>query len=123
MTREELRRKRLQRGVQPIPEIGFHTLAGAEDREPRAEPRGAVGRREREDEADIAAEGGGGAVAGERVDRVLDRPRHGEREPGGGEETERAERVTRAVPPGGAREGERGRRQPRLPAACGLSAA
>ena len=65
----------------------------------------------------------GGAVAGERVDRVLDRPRHGEREPGGGEETERAERVTRAVPPGGAREGERGRRQPRLPAACGLSAA
>jgi len=55
--------------------------------------------------------------------RVLHRPRDGQRESGGRDETERAEGVARAVRAGGARDGVRGRGQPRLPAACGFSAA
>jgi hypothetical protein len=123
VTREKLRRKRLQRGVEPVAQIGLHALARPEDREARAQARGAVGGGEDEDQADVAAERGAGAVAAERVDRVLDRPRDGEREAGGREQTEGAERVTLAVPPDGEGDGVRGRRQPRLPAACGLSAA
>ena len=78
MTREELRRKRLQRGVEPVAQVGLHTLARPEDCEARAQPRGAVGGGEDEDQSDVAAERGGGAVTGQRIDRVLDRPRDGE---------------------------------------------
>jgi len=98
VAREEFRREFLQRGVQAVAQIGLHALRGADRREPRAEPRDPVGRGQRQDQADLAAEGGARALARERVDRVLDRPRDRQGEAGGRGETERAERVARAIP-------------------------
>src|SRR5439155_321610 len=90
VAREEFRREFLQRGVQAVAQIGLHALRGADRREPRAEPRDPVGRGQGQDQADLAAEGGAGALARQRVDRVLDRPRDRQGEAGGRGETERA---------------------------------
>src|SRR5437762_3205613 len=99
------------------------SCAAADDREPRAETRHAVGEREDDDEQHVLGERGAPGVVREGVDRPLERPRdrqRGERRgPEAGDTHAVADPVARDVPPDGARR----RRQPRLPAACGLSAA
>jgi hypothetical protein len=120
---EEFRRKSLKRRIQLVTQVGLDTLRGADRREARAEAGQPVRGGQRQDDGGIAGERSGRAVAREGVDGVLDRPRDGQGKARGRGETERAERIARAIPRDGVDEGACGRGQPRLPAACGLRAA
>ncbi len=121
MTGERLGRERLERAVQRLAQVRLDPLARAHDRKTGAQAGDAVRRGQRDDEADVA--GHRRAVLLQRIDRLLDGPRDREREGRGRQQGHRTRRIARAVACRVAREGARWPRQPRLPAACGFSAA
>src|SRR5881628_487573 len=113
----EARREREEARVEVVAQVVLDPLATADDREPRAETRHAVGEREDDDESHVLCERGARRVVLEGVDRPLERP--GDRERGKRREAKAgdargvADPIARDVSPDRAR----GRRQARLPAA------
>jgi len=85
--------------------------------------RDAVADREQHDQRDVVADRGGRRMRLERVDRSLHRPGDCQRRERRGGETDDAEGVAGPVVPDVTPRRPRGRGQPRLPAACGWSAA